>query len=153
MSCGFALAAKSVFVRNDKALILRRSEKEIKSSVLNKNEKWDLPGGSVHFHENCIEGMLREISEETALKVRVVKPIRVFDAINSQIHMTIVTYVCIYRSGEVKLSEEHDRYYWLTLKEAEEMHLPGWLLKDMRSAFAEARRLRRRAAKALTYNE
>lgn len=133
----FALAAKAVIIRDNKALILRRSEKEIKSSYINKNEPWDLPGGSIRYTENSFEGLLREIKEETALKVRIIKPIRVFDAIKTRVHMTIVTYVCEYRDGEVVLSDEHERFYWVTAKEAESMKLPVWLLKDINLAFAE----------------
>lgn len=137
MRCGFALAAKAVIIRDGKVLVLVRSEKEISSSYLNKNEPWDLPGGGVRFHENCMEGLLREIDEETSLKVRVVKPLRVFDVIKNQLHMTIFTYLCIYRSGEVVLSEEHERYYWLSLKEAEDMKVPKWMLKDIKLAVNE----------------
>ena len=121
MRGGFALAAKAVIIRDDKALILRRSEKEIKSSYINKNEPWDLPGGSVRYSENSMEGLLREIKEETSLKVRIVKPMRVFDAIKPKVHMTIVTYLCEYHSS----------------KEAENMKLPSWMLKDINLAFAE----------------
>ena len=140
MKCGFALAAKAVIVNDDRILILKRSEKEMKGSYLNKNEQWDLPGGSVHFHENSLEGLLREISEETSVNVRILKPIRVFDVIKNQVHMTIITYVCQYRGGDVILSEEHDEYYWLTVKEAEEMQLPKWMIKDMKMALSEIKK-------------
>ncbi len=140
MRNGFALAAKAVIIKNDKALVLRRSEKEMRGSYLNKNEPWDLPGGSVRFHENCMEGLIREITEETSLKVKVLKPIRVFDVMKNQVHMTIVTYLCVYRSGGVYLSEEHDKYYWLTIKEAEDMRLPKWMLKDIKLAMSEVKR-------------
>ena len=142
MKCGFALTAKSVIIKGDKALVLRRSEKEIKSSYLNKNEPWDLPGGSVRFHENCTEGLLREIGEETSVKVRVIKPLRVFDVVKNQIHMTIVTYLCIYNTGSVILSDEHDEYYWVNIKEAEEMKLPRWIQKDIKLAFNEIKNIR-----------
>ncbi len=137
MKGGFALAAKAVIIKNDKALILRRSEKEMKGSYLNKYEPWDLPGGSIRFHENCTEGLLREIGEETSLKVKIIKPIRIFDVVKNQVHMTIVTYMYLYRSGGVYLSEEHDKYYWLTLKEAEDMRLPKWIIKDIKLAMNE----------------
>ncbi|MCD8036675.1 MAG: NUDIX domain-containing protein [Clostridiales bacterium] len=137
MKGGFALAAKAVIIKNDKALILRRSEKEMKGSYLNKYEPWDLPGGSIRFHENCTEGLLREIGEETSFKVKIIKPIRIFDVVKNQVHMTIVTYMCLYRSGGVYLSEEHDKYYWLTLKEAEDMRLPKWIIKDIKLAMNE----------------
>ena len=80
---------------------------------------------------------MRGIDEETSLKVRVVKPLRVFDVIKNQLHMTIFTYLCVYRSGEVVLSEEHERYYWLSLKEAEDMKVPKWTEKEIKRASNE----------------
>lgn len=140
MKYGFALAVKAIIFKGDKFLILRRSEKEMKSSYLNKYEHWDLPGGSVHFHENSTEGLFREIYEETALNVKLIKPIRVFDVIKNQIHMTIITYMCQYGSGEVVLSEEHEEYFWLTLKEAEEMKVPKWMIKDIKTVISELKK-------------
>lgn len=137
MRSGFALAAKAVIVNGDKILLLRRSRKEMEKSFLNKYEVWDLPGGSVRFCEKCTEGLLREISEETAVKVKIIKPLRIFDVIREQVHMTLCTYLCVYKGGKVILSEEHDSYHWLTVKEAEEMKVPNWMIKDMKRALQE----------------
>ena len=70
MRGGFALAAKAVIIRGDKALVLRRSEKEIKKSYVNKDEPWDLPGGSVRYSESAAECLFREVREETSLQLR-----------------------------------------------------------------------------------
>ena len=140
MRSGFALTAKAVIVKDNRILVLRRSEKEIKSSYINKNEPWDLPGGVVRFHENCLNALLREVDEETSLRVKVIKPLRIFDIIKTKFHMTIFTYLCTYQSGIVELSEEHDNYYWLNMEEAEEMNAPAWLLKDMRLAYNEIKK-------------
>lgn len=140
MRTGFALTAKAVIIKDKKALILKRSEKEMNGSYLNQHEPWDLPGGSVRLSEQCSEGLLREIGEETALQVKVIKPLRVFDVIKNRLHMTIVTYLCIYKSGSVTLSDEHSEYYWLTQEEAQKMPLPKWLLKDIGKALHEAAR-------------
>ncbi len=137
MRSGFALAAKAVIVNGDKILLLKRSKKEMEKSFLNKYEVWDLPGGSVRFCEKCTEGLLREISEETSVKVKIIKPLRIFDVIREQVHMTLCTYLCVYKGGKVILSEEHDSYYWLTVKEAEEMKVPNWMIKDMKRALQE----------------
>ncbi|MEA4972302.1 hypothetical protein SDC9_111799 [bioreactor metagenome] len=137
MRSGFALAAKAVIVNGDKVLLLKRSENEMKTSLLYKNEAWDLPGGSIRFHENCTEGLLREITEETSVKVKIVKPLGIFDVIKNQLHMTICTYLCIYKGGEVLLSDEHDAYFWLSIDDAEEMSVPRWILKDMKRAISE----------------
>lgn len=137
MRSGFALAAKAVIVKDDKVLLLKRSENEMKTSLLYSNEVWDLPGGSIRFHENCTEGLLREISEETSVKVKVIKPLRIFDVIKNQIHMTICTYLCVYKGGEVILSDEHDAYFWLSISDAEKMNVPKWIINDIKRAVNE----------------
>ena len=58
-----------------------------------------------------------------------------YDAIRSNIHMLILTYVCIYKEGEVILSSEHDAYYWLTLDEMNERKLPEWMIRDFRIVY------------------
>lgn len=137
MRSGFALAAKAVIVNENKVLLLKRSEREMKRSLLYKNEVWDLPGGSIRFHENCTDGLLREITEETSVNVKIIKPLRIFDVIKKQFHMTICTYLCVYKSGEVLLSDEHDAFFWLNIDDAEQMKVPVWILKDMKQAINE----------------
>ncbi len=137
MRSGFALAAKAVIVHGNKVLLLKRSEREMKTSLLYKNEAWDLPGGSIRFHENCTEGLLREITEETSVNVKIIKPLRIFDVIKNQLHMTICTYLCVYTGGDVMLSDEHDAYFWLSIDAAERMSVPRWILKDMKQAINE----------------
>lgn len=65
----FAVAVKAVIVRGDEVLVLRRSKGEMAGSYMNKYQKWDLPGGGLHFYEKAEDGLLREIREETSLSV------------------------------------------------------------------------------------
>lgn len=133
----FSVAAKAVIIREDKVLLLRRSKEEMESSYMNNHEQWDLPGGGIRYFEKAEEGLLREIDEETGLKVTILKPLCLFDAIKPYIHLCVFTYICCYEGGEVQLSEEHDRFYWLTLPEVEKENLPFWLKRDFKNAFAE----------------
>ena len=56
----FAVAVKAVIVRGDEVLVLRRSKGEMAGSYMNKYQKWDLPGGGLHFYEKAEDGLLRE---------------------------------------------------------------------------------------------
>ena len=67
----FAVAVKAVIVRGDEVLVLRRSKGEMAGSYMNKYQKWDLPGGGLHFYEKAEDGLLREIREETSLSVEI----------------------------------------------------------------------------------
>jgi len=132
----FALAVKAIIIRENRFLVLHRSKKEMEKSRLNNNECWDLPGGGVRFFETAQNGLMREIWEETHLKTEIKSIFSCYDVIKNGIHMSILTYVCAYKEGEVVLSGEHDAFFWLTLEEMESMKLPRWMVRDFKKALA-----------------
>ena len=127
----FAVAVKAVIVRGDEVLVLRRSKGEMAGSSMNKYQKWDLPGGGLHFYEKAEDGLLREIREETSLSVEIGRPVSMFDIIRHQIHLCIFTYAAVWTGGEVQLSKEHDGFLWLHKDEVEESELPHWMKRDI----------------------
>ena len=127
----FAVAVKAVIVRGDEVLVLRRSKGEMVGSYMNKYQKWDLPGGGLHFYEKAEDGLLREIREETSLSVEIGRPVSMFDIIRHQIHLCIFTYAAVWTGGEVQLSKEHDGFLWLHKDEVEESELPHWMKRDI----------------------
>ncbi len=136
MKRDFAVAVKAVIIKEDKALVLCRSKVEMQSSYMNSRQKWDLPGGGLHFYERAEDGLHREIREETGLEAAIGPPVSLFDVIKYHIHLCIFTYACCWLEGEVRLSGEHEAFYWLTEDEAEESDLPSWLKRDIHRAFA-----------------
>ncbi len=54
----FDVSAKAVICTSDQVLLLRRP-----------NGRWDLPGGEVRRDEQVVEGLLREVREETGLSL------------------------------------------------------------------------------------
>ena len=139
MKRDFAVAVKAVIIKENKALVLCRSKHEMEGSFMNSHQKWDLPGGGLHFFERAEEGLRREIREETNLEVVIGQPLSLFDAIKYHIHLCIFTYACRWKSGEVCLSAEHDDYFWVTEEEMEASELPHWMKRDIRAAFAAVR--------------
>ena len=69
MKRDFAVAVKAVIIKENKALVLCRSKREMECSYMNSHQKWDLPGGGLHFFEKAEEGLRREIREEADLRV------------------------------------------------------------------------------------
>ena len=60
MKRDFAVAVKAVIIKENKALVLCRSKHEMECSYMNSHQKWDLPGGGLHFFEKAEEGLRRE---------------------------------------------------------------------------------------------
>ena len=137
MKKDYAYVVKAIVIRDDKILVLRRSKEERESSYINKNAAWDLPGGGVRFFETGEDALFREIKEETGLKVRLIKLLNARDIIRSRIHLVILTHICVYIKGEVILSGEHDKYYWLSISEMEDMDIPQRMIHDFKIALTE----------------
>lgn len=109
----FALSVK-VLIRDDdgRCLLLRRS-----SSSKNNAGKWDMPGGKVDRGEDFEEALLREVSEETGLSIRLE---RLAGSAESATLTRNVVYLIMegrVDGGQVRLSSEHDQHEWVDLKQ------------------------------------
>ena len=116
----YALIGQKAIILNkeDKILLLQRSEKA------GAGGKWSLPGGGLDHGEDPIEGMKREIIEETELSVTELKPVNLRSYITDEKDfLVIVGYVAKAVSENVRLNWEHDKYKWLTLEEALKLEL------------------------------
>lgn len=97
-----ALGVKGLIMREDKALVLFKSNGEL-----------DLPGGRIEGGEEPVESLYREIFEETGLAVKVIAPLLQWSFLkDSALLVRGITYYCQYLSGRVILSNEHSEYDW-----------------------------------------
>ncbi|MCX5800579.1 MAG: NUDIX domain-containing protein [Candidatus Eisenbacteria bacterium] len=103
---------------NGRCLLLKRS-----LSSRGSPGRWDLPGGKVDSGESFEQGLLREVAEETGLRVSLQ---RVLGASEYESPTTRVAYLIlegIVESGEVRLSSEHDEYIWVDPHDLADMDL------------------------------
>lgn len=107
------VAVKALIIRDGKILIIKRSSKE----DVYKNE-WDLPGGKLEFGEHPIDGLKREVKEETGLEIEVIKPISVwtFFKNDGKTQVIGITFLAKPISDEIKLSKEHVDSKWVCLR-------------------------------------
>ncbi len=113
-----ALTVKAVLL-NDKeeVLILKRSSQE-----KTNQKKWDLPGGYLEKGETLKEALLNEIKEETGVIAEIGPIIRISEF--PQDHPAFkeekrgVRFLAFCKGREVKLSQEHEDFKWLSLEKA-----------------------------------
>lgn len=108
------VAVKSLIVRNNRILIIKRNSNE----DFFANE-WDLPGGKVLFGENPLNALKREVKEECRLEIKPIKPIDVwtFFKNNKQTQVIGITFLSKIISGKLKLGDEHSDYKWIRITE------------------------------------
>jgi 8-oxo-dGTP diphosphatase len=125
----FAVATKAVIYRDGKFLIL------FKSSIEDVNpNSYDIPGGRLQFGEKLEEGLKREAKEEAGLEVEVVQPTDAWSFLKDEDTILAgITYLTVGKEGEVKLSEEHDSFEWLSYDEVmkDSKRFPDWLVNSI----------------------
>lgn len=84
---------------------------------------WDFPGGGVEFGELHTPALEREIWEESGLAIAasaVVEVMTKFDTAQG-IYSIFVAHQCVATSSDVRLSDEHSEYRWVTPTEWQAM--------------------------------
>jgi 8-oxo-dGTP diphosphatase len=131
---GFGLAVRVLLSDADgKILILKRST----DSKTNPG-KWELPGGKVDQGESFDKALIREVYEETNLKITLDRVVGV-----SQQNLPLIRAVHIIMSGkivdgELNLSDEHEGYAWEFLENFSDYELADWLEDFIQSSIADS---------------
>jgi len=106
------VAQKSIILYNRKVLLIQRS------SYASGENEWEIPGGGLRFGEDLLEGLLREVHEETGLSVRVNRLLYAMTALVSpQRQIVGLTYLSHASSDQITLSHEHKNSLWASRKQ------------------------------------
>ena len=134
-------SSTAIIYKDNKYLLVRRS--------LDKKAfpgKWTVPGGGLEVDDYInlpkttselwyfvIENSLRrEIKEETNTEVGKIKYLLSMTFIRTDgIPVVILSFYCPYKSGEVKLDEDHIDYAWATFEEVKKYDLVEGLLEEI----------------------
>ncbi len=74
--------------------------------------EWDLPGGTIDDHEAVEVGIIREVCEETGLKIDSIEKVSEFSFEHGGEHHTFYYYRGHTNEPKPVLSHEHDLYEW-----------------------------------------
>jgi len=116
-------ACAAIFNDSSKILLTRRNH----PSNLQIHNHWQLPGGGIDFGEHPKTSVLREIFEETNLKIKLLTDqphiySHVFQG--TQVHVVLFVYLAKYVSGTIDFSqdsEETNGADWFTLEEVKSL--------------------------------
>ncbi len=106
---------KAFIYKKGKVLVLRDPEYQRGNQT-----GLDFPGGRYRYPGDPKDELTREVTEETGLKIEIGKPFTIWtnnvNTRENKLPLFLVGYLCEYVSGEVVLSNEHDKFEWVDEK-------------------------------------
>jgi len=127
-----------VVITDGRALIIRRGSEPLKG-------QWSIPGGTLELGETIVEGVQREMREETGLEVRVLELIEVFERIfpgesdRPQYHFVILDYICEIVNGTPAPGSDVTDIALVREENLADYNLTATATRVLRKAFAMAR--------------
>ncbi|MGC1684193.1 MAG: NUDIX hydrolase [Candidatus Acidiferrales bacterium] len=126
-----------VVIHDGCVLLIRRDNPPLQG-------EWSIPGGTLELGESILEGIRRELQEETGIEVRVLGLIEVFDRIfrdsagRIQYHFVIVDHLCELISGTARASSDVSDTAWVQENDLQRYSLSEAATRVVRKAFALA---------------
>jgi mutator protein MutT len=127
-----------VVIQNDRALLIRRGSAPLEG-------EWSIPGGMLEIGETILEGVQRELLEETAVEVRVLDLIEVFERVTRddegrlKYHFVILDYLCEAVRGEAQAGSDVTDVAWARETELNGYSLTPTATRVIQKAFEIAR--------------
>ena len=115
----------AVVVDEGRVLLVRRGSEPLKGH-------WTLPGGVLEVGETLVEGVVREVREETGLLVEPIELVELLERIHREerrvrYHYVIADYLCRVTGGELRAASDADAVRWV---ERAEWNSHGALVLD-----------------------
>lgn len=102
-----------MILRRGKVLLGHRNENPEKaSSLLHGEGSWTMPGGKLNFQEELKKGAIREVLEETGIKVKNLKVISISNDIVTDAHFLTIGFLTEDFEGEPKVMEPEEITEW-----------------------------------------
>ncbi|AXV38110.1 MAG: NUDIX domain-containing protein [Methanobacteriaceae archaeon] len=119
----FGLAVRVIITDDEgKILIIKRS-----SHSKTNPGRWELPGGKVDQGESFDQALLREVYEETGLKISLDHVVGVSEQNLHIIRAVHIIMAGTVTGGELNLSSEHDGYAWVYIDNLSQYELADWM--------------------------
>jgi len=127
-----------VIISNHRALLIRRGSPPLEGH-------WSIPGGLLEIGETLMEGVKRELHEETGIEVRPLDLIEVFERIEldgsgrARYHYVVLDYLCEAISGQARAGSDVTHVAWASAEELPQYSLSSTATRVILKAFDMAR--------------
>jgi 8-oxo-dGTP pyrophosphatase MutT (NUDIX family) len=127
----YDLKADSTFLISQKAIILYNNNFLILGRKVKDTFIWELPGGLLEMNETMLNGLVREVKEETGLDIETSE---LFDTWDHYLDNFIfkdgrklkcrfieLAFKCKCSNDQVIISNEHDTYKWVNVESLDKL--------------------------------
>jgi 8-oxo-dGTP diphosphatase len=129
MEFRYRIAVRGIVEHEGKFLLLKRAK-----LARGENGFWELPGGGQDFGESPHEALIRELDEETGLKVTIENPVCVWHHLReNNVQIIGMTFICKAITTEVVLSDEHSDFAWVTKANLNEYKVFPELMDELKN--------------------
>ena len=111
-----------VLDRSGRVLLAKRAHEPLKG-------EWSLPGGAVEVGEALEAAVVREVLDETGVRVQVDSVVEVFDRIDHapdgrvEYHFVIIDFLCYERGGTITCGSDAEDARWVSPGELTDYHV------------------------------
>jgi 8-oxo-dGTP diphosphatase len=127
-----------VVIADGRTLLVRRGSAPLEG-------QWSIPGGMLELGELIVEGVRRELAEETGIEVRVLELIEVFERVipgedgRTRYHFVILDYLCDMVGGQAQAASDVTDVAWAREEELEKYELTAIATRVIKRAFEMVR--------------
>jgi 8-oxo-dGTP diphosphatase len=128
------LGVGALIFRRGSVLLVERGREPLKGF-------WSLPGGLVETGELLTQAIVREVFEETGLRVKRTRMFEFFERImrdavgRTEYHYVLADFVCTVEAGALQAGDDVSRTEWVSLKKLDRYQLTeGTLAVILRAA-------------------
>jgi 8-oxo-dGTP diphosphatase len=107
---------------------------------------WSIPGGLVETGESLDTAIRREVREETALDVRPLGVVQIFERIMRdaagaiEYHYVLIDYLCRIEAGTLCAGDDVSRVEWVRRRDLKQLRITEGTLVVIEKAFRERRK-------------